>query len=463
MNFNKIIITTLILMIVTGLGACDLLDPDDILDPNNPPQEIVLENANLTQLQSLVTGLESRHRGYADNSSDLVALFGTFGREFYPMFESDPRFIEQWMGRDSEADALTDGSFFASASSWNTPYNAIKQANLLIEAVNNTDAVTDQQRSGYTGFAKTIQGFQFLIPLMAQYDNGIRVDVSDPLNPGPFVGYDEALTHIRNLLDEGRDDLQNAGSSFAFTLHSGFADFNTPQTMLQLNRAIAARAAIYAEAWDDALSALDDAEPFFELAEGEDVMNKGAYHVYGAPPDAFNPWFYPRNAETSQILMVHPDMVNSAEANDLRVEQKFFERDAPVTLQGLSSRWQDNRFNSNTDPFAMIRNEELILIYAEANTRLGGAENLNDAIDAINMVRNTWGVGPYGGNANEQELIDEILFQRRYSLWGEFGHSWIDARRYDRLDTLPDDGGVIWPKLARRTVESSWDDFAGDN
>jgi hypothetical protein len=34
----------------------------------------------------------------------------------------------------------------------------------------------------------------------AQYTNGIRLDVANPENLGPFVTYDEALTAINDLL-----------------------------------------------------------------------------------------------------------------------------------------------------------------------------------------------------------------------------------------------------------------------
>ena len=39
----------------------------------------------------------------------------------------------------------------------------------------------------------------------------------------------------------------------------------------------------------------------------------------------------------------------------------------PVILADLSGDTQVTMFSSNTDPFPIIRNEELILIYAEAN------------------------------------------------------------------------------------------------
>ena len=35
-------------------------------------------------------------------------------------------------------------------------------------------------------------------------------------------------------------------------------------------------------------------------------------------------------------------------------------------------------------------------------------------------------------------LLDEVLKQRRYSLFGE-GHYWLDMRRLGRLDQIPKD------------------------
>ncbi|MEM9824129.1 MAG: RagB/SusD family nutrient uptake outer membrane protein, partial [Bacteroidota bacterium] len=77
-------------------------------------------------------------------------------------------------------------------------------------------------------------------------------------------------------------------------------------------------------------------------------------------------------------------------------------------------------------------NEELILIYAEANIGSNNAE----AVNAINVIRNAAGIGDYTGATSDAALVDEVLYQRRYSLFGE-AHRWIDARRYDRLDELP--------------------------
>ncbi|MCW9707652.1 RagB/SusD family nutrient uptake outer membrane protein [Fodinibius salsisoli] len=442
-----------VFLVITALAGCNIVDPDRIEDPNNPSVNEVLEGANKAQLQNLISGLEIRHRSGAMGFTDVI---GSFGREIYPMRASDPRNMRDLLGLAEGADAETDPSFRGLGTVWTTPYTAIKQANLIIRAVENTDNVTEEEKSGYLGVAKTLEAFQYLIPLLTQsQENGIRIDVDDPLNPGPFVGYDEALSEIRGLLDEAQTHLEAAGSSFPFNLTEGYADFNTPSTFINLNRAIDARAAIYAEDWSGALASLEEAKPFFELTSGEAAMSKGAYFVYTGPPDAFNPFYYTENAETSQIEMVHPSMITDAEEGDLRVANKFFERTNPITQQGLSSKYQDHRFESNTSPVPWLRNEELILIYAEAQMQQG---NITEANEAINYVRNTWGLDNFSGST-PSEVTDQLLYERRYSLWYEFGHRWFDAKRYDRLDELPTDGGKIFNYYARPLSEQNWEDF----
>lgn len=472
MNFYRIMKMSkptsfiLVLLLLTGFVGCDLVNPDHISDPNNPSVSEVLENANASQLQNLMSGLLVRHRGSATGAMDFI---GSLGREVYPMYASDPRFMGSWIGL-SGVNAETEASFYQNGQVWTQPYQTIKQANILIESINNTDNITQEQKNGFLGVAKTFKAYQYLIPLMTQSEsNGIRIDVDEPRNPGPFESYDEALTQIRDLLDEAQTNLQNAGDSFNFPLTSGLSQFNTPSTFIDLNRAIDARAAVYDEDWGGAIQSLQDADPFFDEAElnqppSQSVLNRGAYFVFTGPPDAFNPYFYPENAETNQILMVHPSMIDDAESGDQRVENKFFERDNSVTVGGKSASYQDHRFASNTDPFPWLRNEELVLIWAEAKAQRDEGTDLADAVDAINYVRNAWGLSDFT-STNQSDIINQVLFERRYSLWGEFGHRWIDAKRYDFNDSqypaiqLPPDEGAIFEYIARPLSEVNWEEF----
>ena len=437
------------------LTSCEVRE---VFDPNNPSLGSVTTNANKSQLQVLVTGLEGRNRDYLGN---VVQMFGSFGREVWPYFGSDPRFVNDWLGIGRTE---TYPDFFGAAGTYTTPYQAVKQANVLIKAATNSSFVNEQETKGLTGFAKTIKGFQLIWPLMQQWDNGIRIDVDDPLNPGPVLPRAQALAAIRQIIEEGANDLKAAGSTFSFNLTSGFDGFNTPADMLKVNRAIAARLALYAEDWQGALTALN--ESFLNLnATTAADLNVGPKHVYGQTPDANNPLFYPFDQATSTILIVHPDLIEDALPGDQRVATKFAKRTILVQNNSLKDaagnllkgEYQDKRWASNTAPFTFIRNEELILIYAEAQARLN---NPTEAVKAINIIRNIWGVGDYTGATTVDALIEEILFQRRYSLWAEGGHRWIDLRRTGKLNaTYVDlrDRGNIYKQVDRPLSEINWD------
>ena len=54
-------------------------------------------------------------------------------------------------------------------------------------------------------------------------------------------------------------------------------------------------------------------------------------------------------------------------------------------------------------------------------------------------------------------LLDELLQQRRYSLFYE-GHRWLDLRRYGRLSQLPLDvpSQSIFEAMPRPLAETNW-------
>jgi hypothetical protein len=99
-------------------------------------------------------------------------------------------------------------------------------------------------------------------------------------------------------------------------------------------------------------------------------------------------------------------------------------------------------YTSPTAPVPIIRNEELILLRAEAEWAQG---DLDLAIDDLNIVRDvSGGLAALAPASTAAEVEDEILYNRRYSLLFEGGHRWIDARRFDRLEDLPiDQDGLV--------------------
>src|SRR5262245_29547197 len=204
----------LLMMIAFTFSSCE----KDYGNLNSPTAGDVLDNANKDQLNNLVSGAESAMRIDLGLYLDDISVIG---REIYRFSNSDPRYYTDLLGAN---DAVLQNTGFYIVNVWASRYRVVKNCNLLIDAANNSTLITESERKGYSGFAKTIKAYQLLLTLNLTNANGIRIDVSDPGNLGPIVNYDESLTAIAALLDEGKTDLD--GAQIAFPLSSGFAGFD---------------------------------------------------------------------------------------------------------------------------------------------------------------------------------------------------------------------------------------------
>lgn len=407
------------MLLLVGLSSCNV---DEVLNPNSPTIESFEDGATLADLKLLGTGLQAVIR------QDMQFYFWTtsmIGREYYDLRGTDPRYTTELLGRNG---GNLDNQGFLTTRSYFGRYRSVRNANLLKTAVDNTVAtISGDQAEAIKGFANTIIGYELLLEANRQYENGIRIDVSDVDNLGPFTsGYQESLSEIKAILDEGFNQLNGKSEDYVFNL-VGFSSIpgSEVEAMAQFNRAIAARVALYMNDNSQALSILNNS--FLDL-DGD--LDMGAYYAFGGATgnDIINPLFYVPGVDN---YMAHPSFVEDAEEGDNRLN-KVVDTGEEIAIDGLSSPFLVSLYESNTAPVPMIRNEELILIYAEANI---GSDN-DEAVRAINIIRNAAGLDDYDGDTSDDALVDEILMQRRYSLFGE-GHRWIDLRRYDRLDELP--------------------------
>ncbi|MGZ3765282.1 MAG: RagB/SusD family nutrient uptake outer membrane protein [Mucilaginibacter sp.] len=432
MQKNIKINSIMFLAVILFFTACK----KDYGNLNNATVEELLKNASQSELNNLVSGTESGMRNSLNFYLDDVSIIG---RESYRFSGSEPRYVLDLLGANS---ATLSGSNFYITFPWAARYRVVKNCNTLIQAASNSTLISDAQKKGYIGFARTIKAYQLLLNLNLTYSKGIRVNVADPNNLGPFVSYDNGLAAISSLLDSAKNDFSTASVSFPL---AGFAGFNDAAGLTKFNRALAARVAVYQQKWQIALDDLNGS--FFGLNSN---FNNGVYHVFGTGSgDQLNPVFIPQN-QNGEVRVAHPSYAADIEEGDDRIGKATL-RATPASLSGLSSDRDVWVYTSSTAPVGIVRNEELILIYAEANIQI---DNLAEGVKAINVIRNGHGLGNYGGAVTQPALVTEMLNQRRYSLFAE-GHRWIDLRRYNLLGTLPIDrpGDDVWPEFPLPVTE----------
>ena len=410
--------------LAAGLGACREVT---VPNYNAPSTEQLITNPTAATVSTTVAGLLVGIRG---SVGTWAVTLGALGREIYNLDAAEPRNVNAIL-----IGPLEPGGF-GTDMGWTASYRNLRTAVTLLEAVEKVPDYTTEQRSAVRGFVKTIMAQEYVNQLRVRDTFGIVLDVNaDPTVLGDFVSREEGYAHAAALFDEGRAELAAGGAAFPFPLTSGFAGFNTPATFLRVNRALKARSDVYRERWDDALAAL--AESFVSTASPTPAaLATGVYHVYStASGDATNPLF----DAGPRALVAVPEFLAEAQLRpdgtiDRRAASKAQVMPTALSTQGVSSNVRITAYASNVAPVPWIKNEELVLLRAEANNALG---NRAAAIEDLNFVRvNSGGLAPlpadYAG-----DLVDEILYNRRYSLFFEYGHRWVDARRYGRLEQLP--------------------------
>ena len=409
-------------LVILGVGACNY----DIANPNSP--NVIGENPTRSEVAATANGILIATRA---DMADWALDGGIFGREAYRFDGSDPRFTGEMM-----QGPLDPGSRAFGGDHWAEEYTAIRTANDLLAVIGTATALTAEEQSATSGFAHTLQAYNFLIVLDTHAQDSIPIDVgtsvTDP--PAPFQPNAAAYDRVVALLDGAVGELDAGGAAFPFTLPSGFTGFDTPATFRQFNRALRARVAVYRGDYAGANVALG--ESFINTAA---PLAMGVYMDFSAGPgDLANPL-----AISSQVgeNFGHPSLRTGAQLQPGgELDQRFLDKlvTRPLrsagTPQLLSSDLGWIRYPSPNSPIPLIKNEELILLRAEANI---GLNNLGPAVTDIDLVRTTsGGLAVYSGTVDQTSLLTELLYNKRYSLLYEGGHSWVDRRRYARLADL---------------------------
>jgi hypothetical protein len=433
MTTTRILSTALLGLACAAIGACNEVT---VPNYNNPSVNALTSSPTPSVVNTAVVGMLVLYRG----GTGLEAWqMGSFGRESYNLLQAEPRDLLGFY-----AGPIVPGGF-AQDLGWSAAYTNLRQAHSVLTAVDKVATYSAPQKEAVKGFVQTIEAMEMLRQIKIRDTIGIVIDIPDDPNVlGPVAGKDAVLARIVAVLDSASTHLQNAGAAFPFALTAGFTNFNTPSTFLQVNRAMRARADLLRKQWAQVLT--DLSASFIDTSSTSLTnLSKGVYNVWSsASGDTPNPLYDP----TPTALYVHPSILSGAQKRadgsvDLRVTRKTAPG-TPRTLQGVSGTTKFIQYSSLSDPTPIVKNEELILMRAEANYQLG---NLTAALADVNFIRvNSGGLAPLPSSFSG-DMITEILYNRTYSLLFEQGTRWVDARRYGRLAQLPKTSGGSFTEL----------------
>jgi len=386
------------IVVLFWVGCEDL----DFSDPNRATTDVAT-------IQTLVTGAEAGMRvDLGIYLRDLLVV----GREAYYLEPADPRYTGEIMR------GPVDGGGFLATRPWNANYKIIQNCLNLAESGD----------GGASGVGKTIHAYALMRVLSLTDENGARTNYDGDITVTPATKA-EVFDEIESLLDGGYTDLNAAGASFSFSLSTGFDGFDTPSTFAEFNRALRARVAVHQSDYATALTALG-----LSFLDAAGDLDLGVFHVFSSSANDLDNQMYEAADADVIKLTVHPSVLDSAEAGDLRFSTNVTTRDDTIRYDDLQSFLAPTVWTSSYDAIPIIRNEELILLQAEAYI---GTGDYSSAETNMNIVRDAAGLADYSGTG-ATNAVDRVLYEKQFSLFFE-GHRLQDMRHYGRTGELPID------------------------
>lgn len=411
---------------------------------------------------SLLAGIMISHTGCNDDflnldpsdsiSDDKVftsyetaqaALVGAYDQLSSHLFEGlyEP-IISDIIGGDAMVNSVDNWNWFVEVyqmkilpayayaeSPWWAGYKTIYDANNIIANVASIPSATEEQRNQLEGEAKVLRAF-VMLKLVQMYAPAYKEDKDAPsiMLTNRLLELDEDLPRapLSEVYVQIEEDLLSAINLLEYEDEKGFFDKRAAQAIL-------ARAYLNKEEWekarDMAVAAYTDIilVPATGLLDGFNFRNTETIFTVAY------------TAEDNNVFLSLPSFYypafgySSMRANDTFVE-KFASSDArsyhfsmDLTIdedRHVIEKFQHWQTVGNAERIS-IRASEMYLIEAECEAELGNFSKAQDALYTIQVRANLLAEKT---TASGQELIDEILLERRKELFGE-GFGWNDIKR----------------------------------
>lgn len=338
---------------------------------------------------------------------------------------------------------------------WQRFYEYIFQINQVIEQLNASDGLTPIVKQRLTGEAKFLRAF-FHFYLVNLYGDVPVITTTHPetnrlASRAPVA---DVYTQITKDLQEVQADLSD--DHLGADLKTSIADRTRPNKATAT--ALLARVYLYEKKWSLAESTasslinnsryhLDSLNGVFSHLSRESIwqlesspMVFGGGNIYHTPDAnhlilsaAPNP-----NAE-SQKIYLNPQLYNSFETGDERKSHWINTVASGSDIFPFAFKYKFNYnlgsqgvFPSYRENLVVFRLAEQYLIRAEAKAELN---NLAGAADDINAIRVRAGLDNITVGS-QADVLNAVMKERRYELFVEFGHRWLDLKRTGRVNDV---------------------------
>lgn len=360
--------------------------------------------------------------GFASGSSQSISFLTAFSSDEELNYNSTLPTMVQF-----NDNALTPDNEFVT-SLWSGMYQTIYQVNAIIEGVSQSNSISPATKKQLEGEAKFMRAFCHFylvnlygdVPLVTSTDYQTNASALRTSSDEVYKQIIQDLTDAENLLPNN------------YTVSNG----ERVRVNADVVRAFLARVYLYKKDWANAeqyatklivnttyklvtdltqVMAKNNSEAIWQLNTTTYPNDLLAFYLFSAPPN---------------IGALRNELVNSFEPNDLRRSSWVSSISDGTTLYYYPIKYHS--FVAATEYSTVFRLAEQYLIRAEARTHLN---NFSGAQSDINLIRNRAGLSNTSATT-QADLLTAIENERKWELFTEWGHRWLDLKRTNRADAV---------------------------
>ncbi len=420
------LIAALIVITCLWLFSCDSFTETDL------PKTQLIKTAVFQDVKTATAALSDCYAQMRDysmisgNSDGLSSLLGNYADE-----------LTYYGVSDSPLQNFYNHTLLPSNSGvsvlWNSSFNQIYAANAIVEGVDNSTAITGDNRNRLKGEALFIRAFTHFnlvnlfgdIPYISSTDYKTNTMISKQTQADVYNQIIADLLEAKELLPETYTSTQRIRPN-KYTVSALLARVFLYTENWQLaeneSNAIINKTAFYQ--WQDNLDLVflkDSPSTIWQLHPGVAGLNtmEGRTFIFtSAQPN---------------IEAISPELFHAFEAGDQRKNQWLGSVNDGTDTYYFPFKYKLDTNSGTSQEYSIIfRLEEQYLIRAEARIHLG---KLAEAKNDINKIRQRATLANTTASTSE-ELSQAVLQERRVELFTEFGHRWFDLKRTGKADTI---------------------------
>ena len=364
---------------------------------------------------------------FAAGGNQSVSFLGGLSADTYTVTNAVPE-MEAFAAHQPEATNSLNLAL------WSGAYNTIYMCNAILEGVAGNKSLSPDTREALEGESRFIRAFSYFyltnlygdVPLITQTDYTINA-----------LKARSPQTEVYELI---LDDLNRA----ADLLDSGYPDNERTRVNRFTALGLLARVHLYLENWEQAEAYSGEVLAATDLYElPEDLNNvflaNSPEALWQVSPEGWGGTFTHtrdgnlliRITPTGSPVSLSENLMQEWEAGDLRQEDWIgsFNSAAETYYYPYKYKIRYDASGGDLSEYSMLmRLAEQYLIRAEARIWQG---KLEAAVADLNAIRERAGLEEliYTPALTQEQLLKEVMQQRHYELFSEWGHRWLDLKR----------------------------------